>query len=266
MIANRILSALIILLIITPIVIIGGFVFQLAVYGLALLALKEFLDIMEKKKQIPLFVKFISYVMLSIYIFAFEYYAVTMTFDLRLLSGLFLVYLLPTIIYNNAKQYNISDAFFLTGVLFFLAYSFSLLILIRFISIDYLIFLLIITIIGDTYAYFTGMLVGKTKMLINISPKKTLEGAVGGFMMAVIIGCIFYIQVIDPTVDLQTLIIVTSFLAILSQFGDLIFSAIKRYYNCKDFSSLIPGHGGILDRLDSILFVLIGYVFFLTYL
>ncbi len=266
MVANRILSALIILLIVMPIIILGGFVFQLAVYVISLVALKELLDIKESKKQIPLFVKFISYVMMSLYIFAFEYYSLIMSFDLRLFSGLFIVYLFPVIIYNDAKKYSINDAFFFIGSVFFLAYAFSLLIFIRFLAIDYLIFLLIITVIGDTYAYLTGMLVGKTKMLENISPKKTLEGAFGGFVMAVFVSCVFYLQVINANVDLQALIIITSFLAILSQFGDLIFSAIKRHFGFKDFSSLIPGHGGILDRLDSILFVLIGFVFFLTYL
>ncbi len=263
---TRIFSAIVIIMLIAPVVIIGGTLFQLAVYLLALMALKEFIGIKETKKEMPLFVKFISYIMMTLFIFSLDYTAPTMALDLRLLSGIFLVYLIPVIIYNNRKLYSINDAFYLIGGLFFLGYAFSLLILIRNLSIDYLLFLLIITVIGDTHAYITGVLVGKTKLLADISPKKTFEGAIGGLIMAVIVSTAFYLTVINPDFDITILIMITIFLSILSQFGDLVFSSIKRYFGKKDYSDLIPGHGGILDRVDSLVFVLMGFVFFLAIL
>ncbi len=254
------------MLIFIPIIKIGGFLFSLAVCILAIMGLKEFMLIKETKKEIPSFIKFISYIMMILFIFTIDYRMPLISLDLRLISGIFIVYLIPVILYNNRKLYSVTDGFYLTGGLFFLAYAFSVLIYVRNISIDHLIFILLITIIGDTQAFITGKLIGKTKLLEEISPNKTVEGAIGGLFMAVLISASFYLIVINPTIELHVLLIVTGFLALLSQFGDLIFSAIKRHFGKKDFSDLIPGHGGVLDRMDSLLFVLIGYVFFLTFL
>ncbi len=254
------------LLIFVPVISIGGFLFLLAVCALALIGLKEFMMIKETKKEMPIFIKFISYIMIILFIFTISYQMPTIALDLRLISGIFIVYLIPVILYNNRKLYSVFDGFYLTGGLLFLAYAFSVLIYVRNISIDHLIFILLITTIGDTYAFITGKLIGKTKLLEDISPNKTLEGAIGGLFMSVLISSSFYLMVINPTIELHVILIITVFLSLLSQFGDLIFSAIKRYFGKKDFSDLIPGHGGILDRVDSLLFVLIGYVFFLTFL
>ena len=262
----RIMSILIMLLIFLPIISFGGFLFSTAACVIAIIALKEFITIKETKKEVPAFMKFISYIMIVLFIFSISYTVPAISLDLRLISGIFIVYLMPIIIYNDRKKYSVSDAFYLIGGLIFLAYAFSILIFVRNISLDHLIFVLLIPIVGDTQAFITGRMVGKIKLLEDISPNKTIEGAIGGLFMAVLIGSAFYLIVINPLMAIYKIVIVTAFLALLSQFGDLIFSAIKRYYGKKDFSDLIPGHGGILDRVDSILFVLIGYVFFLSYL
>ena len=115
----------------------------------------------------------------------------------------------------------------------------------------------------DTFAYITGLLIGKTKLLESISPKKTWEGIIGGTLFGTFISTMFYITGIDPSVNVIKIILVSAFLSILGSLGDLVFSAIKRYDGKKDFSNLMPGYGGILDRLDSLIFVLLGFMFFI---
>ena len=116
------------------------------------------------------------------------------------------------------------------------------------------------TTITDSFALFTGMLIGKHKLAPEISPKKTIEGAVGGSVMGTIVASAFYVTVISSSVPLPLVLIITMVLSAVGQMGDLAFSAIKRYYGQKDFSDLIPGHGGILDRFDSLVFVVLAFV------
>lgn len=192
----------------------------------------------------------------------------TMTYalDFRFVAGLFLSFLFPVIFYHDDNIYSISDAFYLIGGLFFLGSSFHLFLMIRSISLKLLIYLFLIAIMTDTYAYFTGMLIGKHKLSETISPKKTIEGFFGGTFFGTLIPAYFYYIVINPNVSVFQILFVTLFLSCVGQFGDLFFSAIKRYYGKKDFSNLMPGHGGILDRFDSIIFIVLGFLFFITIL
>ena len=109
----------------------------------------------------------------------------------------------------------------------------------------------------DTFAYSVGMRFGKHK-LTPISPKKTIEGSIGGVIGAVIISLI-YTYIINRTGSMEisylSIAAIAIVLSILSQIGDLAASSIKRYTGIKDFGELIPGHGGMLDRIDSILFI-----------
>ena len=117
-----------------------------------------------------------------------------------------------------------------------------------------------ITTITDSFALFTGMFIGKHKLAPEISPKKTIEGAIGGSLMGTIVATAFYTTVINSSVPLVFVILITLALTVVGQIGDLAFSAIKRYYGQKDFSDLIPGHGGILDRFDSLVFVVLAFI------
>ena len=152
------------------------------------------------------------------------------------------------------------------GGVFFISLSFLLLINLRHanLGLESIIYLFLISTMTDTFAYLTGLLIGRNKLLEEVSPKKTWEGSIGGTLFGVFIPVMFYITVINPMVPLYVIILTTLFLSILGQFGDLVFSAIKRYFNKKDFSNLIPGHGGVLDRFDSIIFILLGFMFFIS--
>lgn len=263
----RIISAAIALAIIIPLIYYGGMVFNLGVYVISIIALKEFLDTKQTKKQIPIFIQLIAYIFITILIaFNSKDLSNVFTLDYRILSALFMAFLIPTVFYHERSKYSVNDAFYLIGGLLFLGISMSLLILVRSIDLNLLIFLLIIPMATDIFAYITGMLIGKHPLLTEISPKKTVEGMIGGTIMGVFIGAMFHHTVIDPNFSKIELLAICTFLSLLGQYGDLVFSAIKRYFGKKDFSNLIPGHGGILDRLDSIIFVLLGFMFFITVL
>ena len=113
---------------------------------------------------------------------------------------------------------------------------------------------------ADTMAYLTGILIGKHKIAPVLSPKKTVEGCIGGVVGATLIGLIYSLifkddlsKVYDNPVLLFT--VVSAVASVVSMIGDMAASAIKRNKDIKDYGSLIPGHGGILDRFDSVIFV-----------
>lgn len=110
---------------------------------------------------------------------------------------------------------------------------------------------------ADSGAYFVGRFLGKHKLCEAISPKKTIEGAVGGlisgFIASILIGFIFTWIYKDVTISFVPLILIGVINPVISIFGDLTFSIIKRSCNVKDYGSIMPGHGGMLDRFDSII-------------
>ncbi|NLW88541.1 MAG: CDP-archaeol synthase [Clostridiaceae bacterium] len=124
--------------------------------------------------------------------------------------------------------------------------------------------------ISDVFAYFTGVFLGKHKIVPHISPKKTWEGCVGGAVGTAAIVAVFFSIVIFPNFEsrlsfsgfLIASVCVGILLSVVSQFGDWTASAIKRWAGIKDFGSMLPGHGGLLDRFDSAFFTLpVAFVF-----
>lgn len=108
----------------------------------------------------------------------------------------------------------------------------------------------------DTGAYFSGRFLGKHKLIPHVSPKKTVEGAVGGIILCVV-SVFLYINVlglVEATSIVYTLIFGV-LISVMSQLGDLVASCIKRDCNIKDFGNLLPGHGGLVDRFDSVMFI-----------
>ena len=153
-----------------------------------------------------------------------------------------------------------SGLYFLVSLVVFIGLSFKLIVITRNFDITYIIYLLLITTITDTFALISGMLVGNHKLCPKISPKKTVEGLIGGVLMGTFVATSFYFTVINSSVSLVFLIFITALLCVVGQLGDLVFSSIKRYYDIKDFSNLIPGHGGILDRFDSLVYVTLAFI------
>lgn len=110
----------------------------------------------------------------------------------------------------------------------------------------------------DIFAYFTGRFFGKHKLAPHLSPKKTVEGSIGGIAFAVL-GCMLYGLIVSKVTELNANYVVLALLgfvlSIIAQIGDLWASLIKREHGIKDYSRMLPGHGGVMDRFDSILVI-----------
>lgn len=129
-----------------------------------------------------------------------------------------------------------------------------------------LIFLFAAAILTDTFAYFTGLSMGKHKLAPVISPNKTVEGAaggvLGGMLAAILTGC-FVQNWFGMKINIIYYLLAGLIMSVLSQLGDLMASLIKREFGIKDYGKILPGHGGIMDRLDSILFIApVIYIYF----
>lgn len=125
-------------------------------------------------------------------------------------------------------------------------------------GIEHLLLLLNFSSVCDCGAYFVGVTIGKHKLCPKISPKKTIEGAIGGILLSMIITAVIARAFALP--QLALLIIITPILCMASMCGDLLASFIKRRVGIKDYGKIIPGHGGIMDRFDSILLIAPIYV------
>ena len=254
---ERVRSAFIALLIVIPLVLLGGIYFNVLTIILGLIGMNELL---KPKKDIPKMMKYISYVlfiMLLVYGYTFTGKIFIMNYTLILI--MFMIMFFSLLYYNDNKKYNINDVFYLIGSIIFLSAAFNLFIVVRSESLMLTIYLFLITTMTDTFAYIVGMKKGKRKLLPSVSPNKSVEGFFGGLLFGTIIASLFYILCIGD-MNILLVLLMTSFLSVIGQCGDLIFSQIKRHFNIKDYSNLMPGHGGVLDRLDSIIFVLFGYI------
>ncbi|TSB46438.1 phosphatidate cytidylyltransferase [Alkalicoccobacillus porphyridii] len=110
----------------------------------------------------------------------------------------------------------------------------------------------------DSAAYFVGRAIGKHKLWPDISPNKTIEGSLGGVVFAIIVGTVLYLLLPDLStyISFSTALVIMLVASVFGQIGDLVESALKRHYAVKDSGNVLPGHGGILDRFDSLIFVM----------
>lgn len=121
-------------------------------------------------------------------------------------------------------------------------------------------FVFLITVSTDIFAYMVGINFGKHKLAPKISPKKSWEGSIGGTTITVILAVIYIVVfnlngILSIEANIFMMIVLTILISIFGQIGDLVASQMKRNHSVKDFSQLFPGHGGVMDRFDSVLFV-----------
>lgn len=240
----------------------GKLCFAICMSIFAIFSLRELLLIRGKNK-IPVELELLSYILVVLFTMNnFSFDLDIFLLDYRLISLLILIDLIPLVLINNKNKYNISDALYLIGSTMFIGLTFNLMLLFRSYNSDYVIYVFLIAFCTDLFAYITGKYIGTHKFMSTISPKKTLEGAIGGLFMGTLIPSLYFISSIYSQVPFYAVFLITAGLSILGQIGDLVFSFIKREYGKKDF---VNG-GGILDVLDSIIFISLAFVMFISLL
>ena len=162
----------------------------------------------------------------------------------------------------NFNEIKFGDAATITCVSLIITCFLSNIILLRRIHNNGLFYMILVIVCfawcTDIFAYLVGICIGKHKFAPNISPKKSIEGSLGGTVccvLASVIAALIYKNVTDCQINFYLLLVYSLLCSIIGQIGDLFFSYIKRSYNIKDFGKLLPGHGGVLDRLDSLIFI-----------
>lgn len=180
--------------------------------------------------------------------------------NLHVMVYLLIVYLFCSFIFNNSKRTLQDIAYTLFGIVY-IPFLLSFIIMTRNLErgFEFIWIVLIGAFATDIFAYFVGVSIGKNQIIPHISPKKTVEGSIGGaigcMVVMILYGSIIINRVGMDTIPLYHLAIIGFLCGIVAQIGDWAASAIKRYTGIKDFGNVIPGHGGIMDRVDSILFV-----------
>lgn len=257
---KRIISAILMLIILLPILLIGGRVFAVSIAMIGVIAFKELVDLKECHNKIPDYIFLLGVIDLLLLIFSeFDGYSIAFGLTYRGIAFTILTMFIPTL-FHKKESYGTKEALILSSSILFLGLVFNGVILIRNIDIFHFIYLILIVVLTDSFAMFIGKLIGQHKCCPKISPNKTWEGSIGGSIVATCIATIFYVKLIDSS--LIRVLCFTLFLSIVGQLGDLFFSKIKRENKIKDFSNLIPGHGGVLDRIDSLIFVVLAYLAF----
>ena len=256
---KRLFSGIIIVALFALFYILGGNFFVAFMSFVAILAYKE-IAFLKKYPNIVIVFGLISMLGIVIlnsvvanYFLGFKY--ISLLIPLILLT-------IPSLIPKYQKEYLLTDAFSLIGFIIFVGLGISTFNTIILTNKIVMLYLIAIVCLNDIFAYLIGKLIGKHKFS-KISPNKTLEGTIAGNIFGIVGGTVFYMIFINNQINIFYLIFITMVLSLSGQLGDLLFSKIKRENNIKDFSNLIPGHGGVLDRLDSLLFTSLVYLVFI---
>lgn len=264
MVQRAITSAVILALTLILIIFSKYIVYPVVLAILALVAVFEILKVMGSHKK--------WFVSIPAYLLSFAFplcaYFVTSEFAMGFMLSVFcaifvyLLYLMGISVFSKGKiSFNAISEIFVSVI--YVTVSFTSLSLLRFLNVKTGAFnialVFMVAWVCDVFAYLVGSLFGKHKLIPEISPKKTVEGAIGGVLFTAL-ACLLYGFLLDTIIDnMQVnyifLAICGVVLPIVSQLGDLIASLIKREYGVKDYGKIFPGHGGVMDRFDSVVAV-----------
>lgn len=252
---QRVIWGAIALLILLPFLLSGGLSFQVFAGLLAMIGVAEML----RMKRLEFFSIEGVLAMLGAFVLTvpLDNYFTSLPLDSSFSVYGLLVFLLLAGTVLNSDDYSFDDVSYPIAASLYVGIGFQNLVNARISGLDKVLFALFIVWATDIGAYMIGCRFGRRKLLPKVSPNKTIEGSLGGIVCAVIVALIFMLvdkAVYTPHNFFAMLIYVVLF-SVFGQFGDLVESAIKRHFGVKDSGKLIPGHGGILDRFDSMIFV-----------
>ena len=261
-ITAAILVAIVIALFLLP-ASIGRIAIAVAVGILAALAYKETLDLKESHKPYPKLITVLGFICMELMVFnstnaSYIYNGVSF----GVIALIVLVLTIPAI-FDKKGKYTTKEVLHLIGTTVMIGLFFNLLMLLFNGNKWLLLYLVLVATMTDTFAMLIGCLIGKHKLIPDVSPKKSVEGSVAGSLVGTAIASIYYYNVVTNDINVLGLILMTLALTVLGQIGDLFFSKLKRENGIKDFSNLMPGHGGVLDRFDSLSFIMYGYIIIL---
>lgn len=277
---NRIITGLLIGIVVIPLLLLGNIPFLI---GILLLLGGVSYEVSDIKKHHPL-IKVLTISLVTGFTL-YNYFNVSNTMEISILSiflPLFVYYLIA--IWN--EKFEFKEATFLSLFVILMNLFSQSLFFTRSLhnSANALVYVIITTCSVDIFALFIGCKFGKHKLNPRISPKKSIEGAIGGIACSLVIALVFnFFFPIFPTCGTTNflnltfnnnftfvapfeVILITLTLTIAGQLGDLAFSMIKRHYEIKDFGNLLPGHGGLTDRIDSVCFNTIIFQIMFTFL
>lgn len=250
---QRVITAVVALIIFIPIVFLGGTLIEIAALALAVVAMSE---VLIMKRILLVTPEAIISILGTLFLVAPKSWMHDLPSQINtpFVSLIFAIALMVRVVFSK-NRFNFDDAGMLTLTMLYIGFGFNMFVQARTVGLGMLMYLLLTVWSTDSGAYLVGRKIGKTKLAPQISPNKTWEGSIGGTVVAIIVGIIFSVTGLIHFGILAT-ILMTLFLSIAGQLGDLVESSLKRYYGVKDSGRILPGHGGILDRFDSLLLVL----------
>lgn len=257
---QRIITAIILLAVALPLVLIGGIAFEMAIVILSLIA---FLEIMQMAKIAIIspetLVGMVATVSLILSADSYTSFRLTPFLSLSLCAFTLLI-----ITVFSENKFSFERVGVVTLAALYVGLGAHNVIIIRQIGLPAMVFILLAVYVTDTGAYLVGRAIGKHRLAPHISPNKSVEGAIGGTLLATIVASsmLFFQKPFD--IEPIQLVILAFFVSVAGQMGDLVESALKRFYGVKDSGTILPGHGGVLDRFDSILFGVVACHVFLV--
>lgn len=258
---TRIISGLVMAAAGVVVLVIGGRVAGVVLMLIALAAYYELChacDVLEDKRFINLPTA-VGYITLVTYYVKMMWFDQTGDMFLEILLVVAVLAFLAVYVFTYPK-YNAGKIMTCIASMLYAPFMLSFMypLMLEFERGKYLVFLIFVaSSFSDAFAYFVGVAMGKHKLAPQLSPKKTIEGSVGGILGAILVGIIYGVvlwklAIFDTSDIIWIFALIGGLGSIVSQIGDLAASAIKRDHDIKDYSNLIPGHGGIMDRFDSI--------------